>query len=52
MPIPRVKGKRREIRRLLARRSKELLQNYRDGSGATEGCPLRRAMADFGNEPV
>jgi hypothetical protein len=31
MVIPRVKGKRREVRRLLAARSKELLARYRRG---------------------
>jgi hypothetical protein len=31
MPIPRVKGKRREVRRMLAQRSKELLARYRRG---------------------
>src|SRR5918997_1029358 len=31
MVIPRVKGKRREVRRMLARRSQELLQRYRRG---------------------
>jgi Uncharacterized conserved protein (DUF2293) len=35
MVIPRVKGKRREVRRLLAARSKELLARYRRG----EPCP-------------
>ena len=31
MKIPRVKGKRREVRRMLAQRSKELLAQYRQG---------------------
>ncbi len=31
MVIPRVKGKRREVRRMLARRSQELLERYRRG---------------------
>jgi hypothetical protein len=31
MTIPRVKGKRREVRRMLARRSHELLEDYRRG---------------------
>jgi Uncharacterized conserved protein (DUF2293) len=31
MAIPRIKGKRREVRRLLARRSHELLDGYRRG---------------------
>lgn len=45
MVIPRVKGKRREVRRMLAARSKELLGRYRRGEPALEGCPLRRALA-------
>ncbi len=40
MAIPRVKGKRREVRRLLARRSKELLERYRQGEPIVEECPL------------
>jgi hypothetical protein len=45
MVIPRVRGKRREVRRLLARRSQELLARYRRGGPAPEGCPLRQALA-------
>ena len=45
MPIPRVKGKRREVRRLLAQRSNELLARYRRGDVNGEECPLVRAMA-------
>ncbi len=45
MVIPRVKGKRREVRRMLARRSQELLQRYRHGEPAGEDCPLRKALA-------
>jgi hypothetical protein len=44
MAIPRVKGKRREMRRLLAQRSKELLQKYRQGDPITAACPLARAL--------
>jgi hypothetical protein len=44
MAIPRVKGKRREVRRLLARRSKELLDRYRRNGAVPEGCPLREAL--------
>ena len=36
MAIPRVKGKRREVRRMLARRSQELLDRYRRGEPAPE----------------
>jgi hypothetical protein len=48
MAIPKVKGKRREVRRMLARRSKELLDRYRRGETASEGCPMQRVLA--GNE--
>jgi hypothetical protein len=44
MKIPRVKGKRREVRRMLAQRSQELLARYRSGQVVGEGCPLRRAL--------
>jgi hypothetical protein len=44
MVIPRIKGKRREIRRLLAERSKELLARYRRGEPAAAGCPLQAAF--------
>jgi hypothetical protein len=44
MVIPRVKGKRREVRRMLAARSKSLLERYRRGEPVPEGCPLRRAL--------
>jgi hypothetical protein len=44
MAIPRIKGKRREVRRMLARRSKELLDCYRRGEPVPEECPLRNAL--------
>jgi len=44
MKIPRVKGKRREVRRMLAARSKELLARYRSGEPAAS-CPLSAALA-------
>jgi hypothetical protein len=44
MVIPRVKGKRREVRRMLARRSQELLHRYRRGEPVQEGCPLLTAL--------
>ena len=43
--IPHVKGKRREVRRILAQRSKELLAKYRRGEAVGEGCPLKKALA-------
>lgn len=45
MVIPKIKGKRREVRRMLARRSQELLERYRRGESAPEKCPLQRALA-------
>ncbi|MGE3316982.1 MAG: DUF2293 domain-containing protein [Planctomycetaceae bacterium] len=42
--IPRIQGKRREVRRMLARRSHELLEGYRSGANNAEDCPLRRAL--------
>ena len=45
MAIQRVKGKRREVRRMLARRSHELLESYRRGTAAPQECPLRKALA-------
>jgi len=44
MRIPRIKGKRREIRRMLANRSVELLKAYRDGLETSPGCPLKKAL--------
>jgi len=44
MVIPRVKGKRRDVRRMLAARSKELLDRYRRGEPVGEDCPLRKAV--------
>ena len=45
MKITRVKGKRREVRLLLAQRSHELLDRYRRGE-AVDGCPLKKALGD------
>ena len=45
MAIPRVRGKRREVRRMLAERSKALLAQYRRGEPVSDTCPLRRALA-------
>ncbi len=45
MQIPRVKGMRREVRRLLAERSRELLRRYRRGEQITAAlCLLRCAL--------
>src|ERR1022692_2997320 len=45
MVIPRVRGKRREVRRMLARRSHELLERYRRGELVGDECPLKKAVA-------
>jgi hypothetical protein len=45
MPIPRIKGKRREVRRMLAHRSQELLDRYRSGEAVGEDCPLKKGLA-------
>ena len=47
MMIPRVKGKRREVRRMLAQRSQELLARYRRGGPVPEGCPLKKALTNL-----
>jgi hypothetical protein len=44
MAIPRVKGKRREVRQLLAQRSKQVLSAYRTGYDVPADCSLRRAL--------
>ncbi len=45
MKIARVKGKRREVRRELAERSRALLGRYRRGEAiAPEGCLLRKGL--------
>jgi len=44
MKIARVKGKRREVRRMLAKRSKEMLSRYRIGEAELIDCPLHQAL--------
>ncbi len=44
MIIPREKGKRREVRRQLAKRSKQLLGAYRNGADRSSACPLANAL--------
>jgi hypothetical protein len=44
MAIARVKGKRREVRRMLAQRSRELLERYRRGESIPQSCPLLRSL--------
>ncbi len=46
MSIPREKGRRREVRRMLAQRSVQLLAKYRSGQAIDRGqCPLHKAVA-------
>jgi hypothetical protein len=53
MAIPRVKGMRREVRRMLADRSRKLLQKYRDEYGAIDAtCPLQVALKAKGGALV
>ncbi|TVS15880.1 MAG: DUF2293 domain-containing protein [Planctomycetaceae bacterium] len=47
MKIPRIKGKRREIRRMLAEQSRRLLEAYRGGHAIDPKCPLRRALSSL-----
>ena len=50
MKIPRVKGKRREVRRKLAKESRKVLGKYRDGSEADlSRCPLAIALSGQGS---
>lgn len=44
MRVPRIKGKRREIRKMLAHGSVELLKAYRDGLETSAQCPLKKAL--------
>lgn len=45
MHIPKVKGARREVRRLLAHKSRDLLESYRNGCSVdVEKCPLQKAI--------
>lgn len=46
MVIPRVRGRRREIRRILAERSRQLLEGYRQGRTPAADCPLQTALAN------
>ncbi len=48
MVIPRGKGRRREVRRLLAQRSVQLLARYRAGQPFDRAqCPLQRALGPW-----
>jgi hypothetical protein len=53
MKIPRVAGMRREVRRMLAERSRELLARYRRGEASDrDRCPIARALAAVAVEAV
>jgi hypothetical protein len=52
MKIPRVKGKRREVRRMLADQSRRLLEKYRAGHEADPTCPLQQALSSNGPSPT
>ena len=43
--IPRIRGQRREVRKILAKRSHELLEQYRQGREIGDHCPLKTALA-------
>ena len=45
MKIARVKGQRREVRRMLAARSRSVLEACRQGQTIPDTCPLKRALA-------
>jgi hypothetical protein len=49
--IERVKGRRREVRRELARHSHQLLTRYRRGDSLDPACPLRRALTGSAQSP-
>lgn len=42
--IPRIKGERRAVRRLLAEQSVALLKKYRQGEPVDKSCPLQKAL--------
>ena len=44
LSIARLKGERREVRRMLAKRSVQLLEKYRRGVTVGEDCPLKKAL--------
>lgn len=48
--IPRIKGKRREVRRMFAKRSQQLLGRYRHEGAVGGECPLMKALADCPRE--
>jgi hypothetical protein len=51
MKIARVKGQRREVRRMLAARSRSVLEAYRQGHAIADSCPLKQALVDMPPAP-
>ena len=49
LEFPKLKGKRREVRRMLAQRSKELRTRYRRVDAIGGECPLKIALASGGD---
>jgi len=43
--IPRIAGKRHDVRRELAHESLALLTSYRNGFDAPQDCPLQKALS-------
>lgn len=53
MIIPRIAGRRREVRRMLAERSRALLDKYRRGQSVDSAtCPLGRALLPVSHSPA
>ena len=52
MKIARVKGQRREVRRMLAARSRSVLDAYRQGHAIPDSCPLKRALTTVTESPM
>ena len=47
LKIPRIKGERREVRRMLADQSRQLLEDYRRGHNVNAAlCPLQKAFKE------
>lgn len=44
MKIARIRGERREVRRMLAERSRSILDRYRRGEPCDKHCPLAKAL--------
>jgi hypothetical protein len=51
MTIARIKGERRQVRRMLAQRSVELLRAYREGRESRPDCPLQIALGQAAPTP-